>query len=167
MSDTNANSESAQEGLAKIQVKVLRQAERYQKLGMIAEALGLMEEQFSQPTPPALDFLTGLLEDKVNTDKALVEANADKVLKLVRLWRVALGGLAADEKAKPSVGAFLVAALRCVNFANHNSKLVLEFYNIMKQCSFTVVGDPEKCINAASFADLAYSPYTKEIRMTP
>ncbi len=95
--------------------------------------------------------LTSWLANDVCQSKVNVLVCAAPLFKLIEAnWSQIKGGGSQD-----IVALFLVEALRCYNFANHDSKAIVAFIDIFKDLGVKVNCD-KNCVTLATFSDLSY-----------
>jgi len=106
--------------------------------------------------------LARYLVEHVNTDNAAITKCVGAALDLVKTHRDLLTKLAAKggDDARDQVGWFLVEALRCTNFAKHDAGKIRYFKEVMEEAGLTIAGNPDKCIEFATFENLDYAAGT-------
>lgn len=111
--------------------------------------------------------LARYLAEQVNQNNSAVTKCVGAVLDLVRTHRDLLIKLAKNggNDARDQVGWFLVEALRCTNFAKHDTGKIQYFIDMMKEAGLTISGDPDKCAKMATFENLDYTAGT--VKMDP
>ena len=96
--------------------------------------------------------LTAWLILEVNGNKMTIDEAAAFLWELISSCRQELADCEKEETA-----SFLTECLRCMNFAKHKSSVVAKFVALFEELNIKLVGDPETCIEQASFKDLSAS----------
>lgn len=95
--------------------------------------------------------LTAWLANDVCQDAHKVKVCATPLLSSIQTsWKWLKG-----HKNIDIVACFLVEALRCYNFANHNSAAIREFIKLFKELRVTLVCD-DRAVEHATFSILSY-----------
>ena len=98
---------------------------------------------------------TKWIEADINSNNDHVKACALKLKDAMFANKAALESFCLRSAAdKAAVARLLVAVLRCYNFANHDGEVIREFIALFRELGIEVVGQPEYCVQFATFGGL-------------
>lgn len=104
-----------------------------------------------------LTILSMDLVQHVNQSAAQTAKCADPLLNMSKTHAALFKTLAgSSDSARDAVGFFLTEALRCNNFARHDSAIVATFIEMIEDAGIKIAGDPKTCIKLATFAVLDF-----------
>ncbi|MCF3948173.1 hypothetical protein [Acidiphilium iwatense] len=130
-----------------------------------AQLFNFLTQQQLDLSPENYSELGLLLAIQVNINDHSVKSVWSNLYNFVQKYQEDIKTNALNDKS--AVAEFLVEALRCVNFACHNSDKIKYFITLIKGCGISIDGEPDQCMSLATFGTLQFNTTSKKIMMSP